>query len=194
MEKLEQAFKLFDDYNKQSPDQLTWKGITYPSEYFYSVELYNWVKKLSPEASEGLLLASRSQHIGRWEVPRNIYPDGRIGYLTWRSDLKKIHAQKAASILQTVGYSDEIIARVQVIIQKLQLKLDPEVQIIENALCLVFLEFQFDDLVEKLPEEKMITVLRKTWKKMSKEGHDAAMTLNFSPEGHALITKALQDN
>lgn len=193
MSKLQQAFELFDQYNKKSPEQVVWKGQSFPSEYFYAVELYNWVKKIQPDANEYLLLASRSQHIGRWEIPRSDYPEGRTGYLKWRSDLGKFHASKAGEILTLVGYTPEEVERVQQIIQKQRLKLDADVQVIENALCLVFLEFQYDDLIRKLSEEKMINVLRKTWKKMSKTGHDAALQLQYSPEGFSLISKALQD-
>lgn len=193
MNRLQQAFELFDQYNKQSPEQVVWNGETFPSEYFYAIELYNWVRKIQPDANEYLLLASRSQHIGRWEIPRSDYPEGRTGYLKWRSDLGKFHAHKAGEILQGAGYSPEEVERVQQIIQKQRLKLDADVQTIENALCLVFLEFQYDDLIRKLSEEKMINVLRKTWKKMSKAGHDAALQLQYSPEGSDLVAKALQE-
>ncbi|MGV3704567.1 MAG: DUF4202 domain-containing protein [Arcticibacter sp.] len=192
MTRLEQAFELFDEYNKQCPEQITWNDQIYPAEYFYAVELYNWVKKLQPDANEFLLLASRSQHIGRWEIARTQYPEGRTGYLNWRSDLGKFHAAKAGELLEQAGYSAEEIERVQQIIRKQRLKLDADVQVIENALCLVFLEFQFDDLISKLSEEKMINVLRKTWKKMSEEGHNAALKLQYSPLASELISKALQ--
>jgi len=192
MTRLEQAFELFDEYNKKGPEQLVWNGQSFTAEYFYAVELYNWVRKIEPDANEFLLLASRCQHIGRWEIPRSDYPEGRTGCLNWRTDLGKFHAAKAGEILQSVGYTTDEIERVQQIIRKQRLKLDADVQVIENALCLVFLEFQFDDLIRKLSEEKMINVLRKTWKKMSKAGHDAALKLQYSPEGFSLIEKALQ--
>jgi hypothetical protein len=191
MTRLEQAFELFDAYNLQAPEHLVWDGIEYPSEYFYALKLYDWVKKLDPNASEPLLLASRCQHIGRWEIARNTYPEGRIGYLTWRSDLSKFHAQKAASILNSLDYDSEIIDRVGQILQKKRLKLDAEVQTIENALCLVFLQFQYDDLVSKLSEEKMIVVLQKTWAKMTDPGKEIALSLTYSESGTELLHKAL---
>lgn len=88
MNKMAKAFELFDKYNQRDPGSFSWEGINYPSEYFYAMQLYNWVRKLAPQASEVLLLASRSQHIGRWKIPRNSYPDGKSGYLKWRTDLK----------------------------------------------------------------------------------------------------------
>ena len=194
MTKLEEAFILFDEYNKQAPEHIIWNGDDYPSEYFYALKLYGWVKKLDADASECLLLASRSQHIGRWEIARNTYPEGRTGYLKWRSDLSKFHAEKAGEILRSVGYEEEDIDHVKRIIQKLKLKSDLEVQTIENALCLVFLEFQYDDLISKLTEEKMLDVLRKTWNKMSEPGRNAALSLQYSNEGKLLLHKALGTN
>lgn len=191
MNRLEQAFRLFDTYNQQGPGVIAWKGKEYPAEYFYALQLHEWVKRLEPQAGEPLLLASRCQHIGRWTIPRDSYPDGRVGYLTWRNDLSKFHAAKAREVLQGVGYEEDTIHRVTEIIQKKRLAADKEVQTMENALCLVFLEFQYDDLIEKQPEEKMISILQKTWAKMTEPGRQAALALSYSDKGSALLNKAL---
>ncbi|EHQ29370.1 DUF4202 domain-containing protein [Mucilaginibacter paludis] len=191
MEKLEKAFALFDAYNKQDPKTLVWDGVTYPEEYFYAIELYNWVLKLEPKASEPVLLASRSQHIGRWTIPRDSYPDGKAGYLNWRSNLAKFHATKAGELMEEAGYDTDFIEGVQKIILKQKIKLDPEVQLIENALCLVFLQFQFESFIQKHAEDKLINIVRKTWKKMSQAGHDAALKLTYSERAKDLIGKAL---
>lgn len=191
MEKLEKAFALFDAYNKQDPKTLVWNGISYPEEYFYAVELYNWVLKLEPKAGEAVLLASRSQHIGRWTIPRDSYPDGKAGYLNWRSNLAKFHAEKAGELMEEAGYKSDFIEAVQKIILKQKIKLDPEVQLIENALCLVFLQFQFESFIRKHDEDKLINIVRKTWKKMSQAGHDAALRLTYSDRAKDLIGKAL---
>jgi hypothetical protein len=192
MSKLDKAFELFDAYNKQSPERIIWNGEEFPAEYFYALKLYDWVNKLEPHAPETLLLASRSQHIGRWEIARASYPEGRVGYLKWRSDLAKFHAQKSSELMSEAGYKPEIIDRVTQIILKQRIKADDQVQTMENALCLVFLEFQYDDLIQKLSKEKMIDVLRKTWAKMSEPGRNAALSLAYSSEGNELIHKALQ--
>lgn len=192
MTKLEQAFNLFDTYNQQDPSEVIWNGQHYPAEYFYAIKLYEWVKKLDPEASESLLLASRCQHIGRWEIARKAYPEGRVGYLRWRNDLSKFHAQKATEILQLLGYEMDMIARVKEIILKKQLKTNTEVQTMENALCLVFLEFQYDDLIKKQPAEKMIDILQKTWAKMSDSGRQVALSLTYREAGKMLLNKALE--
>jgi hypothetical protein len=191
MDKLAQAFSLFDEYNKTSPTHIVFEGERYPLEYFYALKLYGWVKKLNPEADESLLLASRCQHIGRWEIPRKSYPDGRAGYLKWRSDLSKFHAAKASELMAKAGYDQLAKDRVREIILKQKLKTDPDVQVMENALCLVFLEFQFDELISKLSEDKMIDILRKTWNKMSEPGRAMALTLGYSDGAKQLIEKAL---
>jgi hypothetical protein len=191
MIKMEEAFLRFDSFNQLDPSEIIWNGQHYPSEYFYALRLYEWVKKLEPNASEPLLLASRSQHIGRWEIDRKTYPDGRSGYLRWRSDLAKFHAQKATGILQSLEYDNDIITRVSEIILKKKLKMDSEVQTMEDALCLVFLQFQYDDLIKKQPAEKMIAILQKTWAKMSDKGKQVAMALTYSINGQQLLEKAI---
>ena len=189
--KIEKAFELFDQYNSQDPKQYIWDGKTYPQELFLAQQLYQWVLKLEPTAAEPLLLASRCQHIGRWEVPRDTYPDGKAGYLNWRSNLAKYHAQKAEELLLQAGYDKETISKVKQINLKQQIKSDSEVKTMENALCLVFLRFEFEDFLQKHDEAKIIRILQKTWAKMSDAGRDVALSLNFSPKAGEIIKKAL---
>lgn len=192
MTKLTLAFEQFDAYNQHDPHTFTWDAVTYPQEYFLALKLYDWVIKLEPDASEELLLASRSQHIGRWEIPRSSYPDGREAYLKWRKDLAQLHAEKAAEIMGNVGYGEEQMARVRQIMLKQKIKADKEVQTMENALCLVFLEFQYDAFYPKHPAETVVNILRKSLLKMDAHGHEFALALNYSEEGKAYIAKAME--
>jgi hypothetical protein len=191
MDNLDIALGLFDAFNKQSPEYIRSEGEDLPLEYFYALRLYEYVLRLDPHASEALLLASRAQHIGRWMVPRSTYPEGRVGYLKWRSDLAKFHASKALELMAQAGYDQAMQNKVMTIILKQRLKTNPDAQTIENALCLVFLEFQFDDLISKQPEGKMIEIVRKTWAKMSAPGQSMALTLPYSEQAKALLGKAL---
>jgi hypothetical protein len=191
MTKLGLAFQKFDAYNQKDPHTFIWDGVSYPQEYFLALKLHEWVLKLNPGASEALLLASRSQHIGRWETPRESYPEGREAYLKWRKDLALFHAEKASAIMKEVGYNDEQISRVKQIILKQKLKVDADVQTMENALCLVFLEFQYEDFFPKYSPEKVINILRKSLLKMDSHGHQFALTLNFSEKGLHYIQEAL---
>ncbi|HET9277680.1 MAG TPA: DUF4202 domain-containing protein [Flavitalea sp.] len=191
MSKLSTAFRLFDDYNRQDPNTLVWDGREFPTEYFYAQQLYNWVTKLTETASETLLLASRCQHIGRWKIPRDQYPRGKAGYLRWRTDLAKFHASEAEQLLNDAGYNDAEIARVQRILLKQNLKIDEDVQVMEDALCLVFLEFQFEAFIQKHDDDKLIRIVQKSWKKMSEKGRNVALLLNYSPRAKLLLDKAL---
>lgn len=192
MTPLDLAFQRFDTYNQNDPNVFHWEGKDYPQEYFFAIQLYEWVLKLEPSASEALLLASRSQHIGRWEIARETYPEGRVGYLTWRKDLSLFHAKKANEILSEIGYEKEAIADVERIILKQKIKADHEVQTMENALCLVFLQFQYEAFYPKHSAEKVINILKKSLLKMDAHGHQFALKLSYSPEGLAYIQEALK--
>jgi len=194
MNKLYTAFQLFDDYNKQDPRNFEWQCVSYPQEYFFAIKLYEWVLKLNSDADEELLLASRSQHIGRWEIPRENYPEGREPYLKWRKDLALHHAAITGALMKQAGYNDEQIERVSQIILKKRLKVDADVQTMENALCLVFLEYQYEDFRKKYEAEpdKMINILRKSLLKMDSHGHSFALQLNYTPQGLLLVQQAVE--
>jgi hypothetical protein len=193
MNKLDTAFQLFDAYNKQDPRNFEWQNISYPQEYFFALKLYEWILKLNPNAGEELLLASRSQHIGRWEMPRESYPEGRDPYLKWRKDLAQHHATIADKLMQQAGYNNEQIDRVHQIILKKRLKVDADVQTMENALCLVFLQYQYEDFRKKYKDDaaKIINILHKSLLKMDNHGHSFALRLSFSSAGLKLVKQAL---
>lgn len=193
MSRLNKAFELFDAYNKQDPRSFTWEGVSEPQEYFFAVKLYEWVLKLDPDANDELLLASRSQHIGRWEIPREDYPDGRDPYLKWRKNLALHHAAIAGRLMKEAGYGDETSDRAKQIILKQRIKVDPDVQTMENALCLVFLQLQYEEFRKKYEHEpeKIINILRKSLLKMDENGHRLALKLPYSANGLYLINEAL---
>jgi Domain of unknown function (DUF4202) len=164
------------------------RGIELP----YAHRLSGWVERLAPEASEELRLAARAQHICRWIIPRGTYPPGRIGYLKWREDLKQFHAQKAGEILREVGYEEGTVSRVQDLIRKRNFPRVPDGRILEDALCLIFLETQFAETTAKTGDEKMIGILQKSWRKMTPQAQQIALTIPMTPECRALVEKALQ--
>ena len=128
----------------------------------------------------------------RWRIPRGQFPMGRAGYLKWRTTLYDFHADEAGKLLREVGYDEPTIQRVRSLIRKERIKSDPEMQLLEDVICLVFLETQFDALAAQLADDdKMIEILRKTVTKMSPEGLEAAGALPLSAEGAALLGRAL---
>ena len=192
-ERFNKAIAEFDLLNAQDPNHRTVDGEDVPFELFFANKMTEWVFRLNSNASEIVKLAARCQHICRWEHPRSGYPEGRVGYLAWRKDLKTFHATKSAEVLRKVGYDEDTIERVRAINLKKDLGRDPDVQLIEDALCLVFLDNQFDDLIAKTPEEKMLNILQKTWGKMSDGAHEQALALELSAEASGLLSKALSN-
>jgi Domain of unknown function (DUF4202) len=191
MTPFQKASTWIDAENAQDPNSEIYQSKTHPKELLYSNRMYERLMDFCPNASEEVQIASKAQHICRWKMPRESYPMDRVGYLKWREELKKFHAQTTAEILAKAGYSDEFIARVSFLIEKKLLKKDAETQLLEDVICLVFLEFYFDPFVQKHDREKMKNIILKTWNKMSELGHQEALKINFSEDNLALIKEAL---
>ncbi len=190
-ERFATALRRFDEENARDPNTVLLDGNPQPRELAYARWLTDWVLRLSPQASEPLRLAARCQHLCRWEIPRNSYPMTRAGYLQWREALKKFHARKSAEILREVGYGEDIINRVQQLNLKKGFPQDPETRVLEDALCLVFLERQLTELAQKTSEDKVINALQKACDKMSPAGRALAGQIPFSPAEKALLDRAL---
>jgi hypothetical protein len=186
------AMARFDEENRHDPNQVVVHGVAYPQELLYAIRLTDWVVRLHPNASEPLRLAARCQHICRWTIPRSSYEMTRAGYLRWRTDLKQFHARKSEEILRQVGYDEETITRVRELNLKKNLGRDPECQVLEDALCLVTLQYQLTDLVAKTETAKMVEILQKTWKKMSPTAHASALALSYTEKETELLSKALK--
>ncbi|HZZ44174.1 MAG TPA: DUF4202 domain-containing protein [Tepidisphaeraceae bacterium] len=183
-ERLAAAIAAIDVANAEDP-----RG----EEVVYSRRMSEWLEKLAPEASEALRLAARAQHLRRWEIPRSSFPMDRIGYLKWRTTLYQFHADRVGEILGLAGYEESLIARVQSLVKKERLKVDAEAQLLEDVICLVFLQYEFAEFMAQHEEPKVINILQRTWKKMSPMGHEAALGLVASlPEGaRGVLQRAL---
>lgn len=188
---LAQVLARLDELNRADPNHDPVNGIPQPRELVYAQRLTEWVLRLEPQASEALRIAARGQHVQRWTIPRSQYPMTRQGYLRWRETLKTFHAKTVAELMREAGYDDGMIQRVTRLITKKNLGTDPEVQTLEDALCLLFLEAQFADLQRKTADEKMREVVRKTWRKMSPQAHEEARRLALSPDALAYLAEAL---
>jgi hypothetical protein len=191
-QRLETALRRFAEENARDPHLEQVAGVAHPRELIYVHWLTELVFKLCPDASEALRLAARCQHLCRWMMPRASYPMTRAGYLKWRAGLKQFHAQKAGQILREVGYADDMIARVQSLNLKQDFPQDPEGRVLEDALCLVFLEHPFADLASKTADDKVINALQKTWKKMTPAAQTLAAKLSYGPRERGLLEQALK--
>lgn len=187
-DKLEQVIALIDAANREDPQVENGQ----PKAYLYSLRMSETLQRFHPKADEALQIAARAQHIRRWQIPRSDYPAGRVGYLTWRRDLGQFHAQETEQLMLKTGYDQATIEEVKRLLTKQGLKRNPATQTLEDVACLVFIQYYLEEFAADQEHEKLISIIRKTWKKMSPEGQSAALALQVSPATKALLDEALQ--
>ena len=192
----DKAVALIDAANNEDPNQDMADGKEWPKELLYSHRMADMLQRYQPDAEDVMKLAIRSQHIQRWKSPRDAYPMDRIGYLKWRKDLYKFHADTAAALLEQAGYDGEAIDRLKVSVAKKKIKQNADTQLLEDVADLVFIEHYLQAFVDKHPEydeDKWIDIIQKTWKKMSDQGQEFALSGSVKlPEPLVpLIQKAL---
>ena len=187
MSRLDDAFARIDAANAEDPSLVLADGVERPAELVYGERMSATLASLYPEASEALKLAIRAQHIRRWTVPRSSYPMDRVGYLRWRKDLQKKHAEWTGAIMAECGYSAEEIGRVGSLIRKENLKRDAEAQALEDVAAIVFLEHYAVPFAAKHEPDKVKEILAKTMNKMSDHGREAALRINLPPAVASLV-------
>jgi hypothetical protein len=185
------AIALIDDANARDPNMIGADGSDHPAELIYSQRMSETLARVYPQASPELQLAVRAQHLKRWTLPRADFPMDRKGYHAWRNAAKAMHAQEAGGILTKAGFEADRIARVQALIRKERVKHDDEAQVVEDVACLVFLEHYFSAFAMKHDREKLISIIRKTWNKMSELGQAEALKLSMDAEHSQLVREAL---
>lgn len=180
-----------DELNAADPVRIEHRGRLVPKEPLHAELMTQWLDRLDPGADELQHLAARGHHVQRWLRPRDAYPAGRRGYLRWRSDAKRFHADVVAALMRDVGYEPAAVERTARVIRKEGLGRDPWVQVHEDALCLVFLETQLEATAARLGDDEMVRVLERTIPKMSRSGLSAAGGLELGEAGAALLRRAL---
>jgi hypothetical protein len=165
-----------------------------PAELVYADRIEAWVARLVPDAVPLLRLAARCQHLERFTVPRDRFPLGKLGYLTWRRSLYKEQADKARAILREAGYPEAEAAEAAAWVAKERLQANPGTQALEDAACLVFLENEIGAFAAQhadYPREKFVEILRKTWRKMSPAAKAFALALDLPPAIADLVQEAV---
>ncbi len=186
------AIAAFDAYHERDPNTETEDGKLYPRELLYARRMTSQLESFAPDATEAVKLAARCQHIGRWEIPREKYPMEKKGYLQWRNEEKFHHAAIAEKILRECGYEDDTIGQVKSLLLKKELFTNAETQLIEDVVCLVFIQYYLDEFTAKHDDEKVVDILRKTLRKMSRAGKEAVDTLQLSAKTNSLIKRAVE--
>lgn len=153
---------------------------------------HGWTVRLDPGAPEPVQLAARAHHLRRWVLPRDTYPAGRSGYLRWRRDQQRRHADELSALLRDTGYDAVTIERAATIVTKRGLGTDADVQLFEDAVALTFLQTQLPAVRDKLADDaKLADVLAKTLRKMSARGRAAAGGIELEPALAALVAAAV---
>ncbi|NUB44658.1 DUF4202 domain-containing protein [Fertoebacter nigrum] len=141
-----------------------------PAAALYGERMSAELARLFPDASPLLQIAARGQHVERWLLPRDAYPEGRTGYLDWRREQARRHAERVAGMMADAGYSADDQTRIGTLLRKEGLKRDPEVQALEDTICFTFLRWYFAPFAAKHPAEDVQRIVEKTARKMSTEG------------------------
>lgn len=186
-----EALRRIDSANGDDPRVEATGDGPRPRELLFSLRTYDWVGRLLPDPSEALLLATRAHTLRRWMIPRERYPRTNLGYHEWRDALARFHGEEAAAILREVGYPEAMIERVGALITRKLWPGDVEARALEDADCLVFLETKLAGYVGEWGEEKTVTILRGTWRKMTPAAREFARGLALSPAEGALLTRAI---
>lgn len=164
------------------------------AERVYADRMEAWVARIAAPATPLLRLAARCQHLERWSVPRATFPEGKVGYLTWRRSLYVKQAARAKELLLQAGVSENEAGEVATWVSKSDLKTNAGTQALEDAACLVFLENEIEDFAAQhagYPAEKFVDIIKKTWRKMSPAAQHAAVGLSLRPDIAALVKAAV---
>jgi hypothetical protein len=194
IKRCERAIAVFDAINAADPNVEIIGAVREPKELLYGRRMSEMLERFAPDAPEAVRLAVRCQHIRRWEIPRASYPATAEGYKAWRARLLDHHADIGASVLRECGYDEAMVAGVASLLRKERLKRNPDAQLLEDVIGLVFLQHYLADFVathRQYGEDKFVDILRKTFRKMSPRGRGAAATLvNLPAELAAVVAKA----
>ncbi|MCU0828801.1 MAG: DUF4202 domain-containing protein [Tabrizicola sp.] len=174
-DRLTRALALIDAANRADPT----REEDQPAALLYGLRMSAELARLFPDASDILQIAARGQHVERWLLPRKDYPDGKEGYLAWRREQARRHAERVGGIMAEAGYGPEDCARVGVLLRKEGIKRDAEVQALEDVICFTFLRWYFEPFAASRPPAEVADIVTKTARKMSVEGR-ARVLAEFS--------------
>ena len=163
MTRLDTVLAAIDAANAHDPDTRE----DHPAAQLYGQRMSAELSRLYPDASEHLQIAARGQHIERWVLKRQDFPEGRAGYLAWRTALAGHHATRVGEIMVEAGYGPEDAARAGRMIRKEDLKRDAEVQALEDVICFTFLKWYFASFAQSQDPGKLERIVAKTARKMS---------------------------
>lgn len=190
-DRLKKVISAIDAANDADPTRIAENDTTYGAARLYGKRMTAWLQTLTHEPGELLQIAVRAQHLERFKLPRSAFPMGKPGYFRWRNEQKRRHAARLTELMMAAGYSEEEADRAAAMVRKEHLRSDPEVQLLEDCACLVFLQYEFADFAAPHMDEKVIDILAKTWVKMSEHARTEALKLNLPASLAPLVQQAV---
>ncbi|MDO5622021.1 MAG: DUF4202 domain-containing protein [Paracoccus sp. (in: a-proteobacteria)] len=179
--RLQTAFAAIDHANAADPRTEAGE----PVELLYGRRMTAEQRQLFPDAPDTLAIACRGQHIERWTLPRDAYPDGREGYLTWRRDQGRRHAEQVHQIMLDAGYPQAEADHTAQMLRKEGIKRDPLVQALEDVACFTFIRHYLSDFATTQDPDKLLRIVQKTARKMSAEARIKALETFPMPDAFA---------
>ena len=181
-EKFTEVLARIDALNAADPEVVMEGEVSHPAALLYGRRMSAELVGFHAQASEHLRIAVRGQHIERWKLPPASYPEGSEGYLAWRRDQGRNHADRVAGLMRNIGYAPDDCDHVARIIRKEGIKRDAEVQVLEDVAALVFLRWYFAGFADGRDPEPVYRIVAKTARKMSAEGRAFAARLDLPAE------------
>jgi hypothetical protein len=165
----------------------------HPAEQRYAERLVDALRELVPDAPPLLLLAGRCQHLERWVIPRSAYPMDRPGYHAWRRAVHARQGERATVLLREAGIPEADALLVGTWVAK-QAPRSAQGQALEDAACLVFFRHEVPAFAATHPEyddARYVTIIQKTWKKLSPRGQALVAAIPFPPPWDERVRRAL---
>ena len=177
-DRLTRALALIDAANGADPTAEDGQ----PAALLYGQRMTAELARLFPDASDILQIAARGQHVERWRLPRKDYPDGKEGYLAWRREQARRHAERVGGIMAEAGYPEADCARAGTLLRKEGIKRDAEVQALEDVICFTFLRWYVQPFAASRDPAEVLDIVTKTARKMSAEGRARVLAEFPMPE------------
>jgi hypothetical protein len=179
-DRLHYVLRLIDAANSEDPTTERADGAAVPKELLYARRMSARLAQFRPGADELLQIAVRAQHLERWVLARTSFPAGRSGYLRWRTQLARHHAERAAALMAAAGYDSGERAAVAGLLRKEGLAgaaAASGVQLLEDVACLVFVEHYLPAFAEQHVADRVQGIVEKTLQKMSPAAREVAAHL-----------------
>ena len=159
-DRLETALSAIDAANSDDPNQLWVEGKSEPKELVYARRMTSGSFRLRRASSEDSTAggAAAAYILPRWQIHALLTAIPQDESATCSGE--RIYTATTPSRCRPyspgsgTGHDTATIESVQRLLRKQGIKTDPDMQMLEDVICLVFLEYELADFAERYPAEK----------------------------------------